>query len=115
MNSNTNSILSLSQRDFNLVKQKDKYSLNIGIKRLVFCLFYSPKCRVCRDFIHLFEGLPSMIAGCTFCVANITNYPEIINMSNQTGNPISVVPTMILYVNGKPYLQYEDDLQIKSI
>jgi hypothetical protein len=56
-----------------------------------------------------FKQLPFNIGGSKFGLTNLSANPDIITMSKKTIAPITSVPYMILYVNSRPFLRFDDD------
>jgi hypothetical protein len=56
-----------------------------------------------------FRQLPFKIGGAKFGLCNIMQNQELIKMANKTIAPIVGVPYMVLYVNTRPFLQFDDD------
>jgi len=54
----------------------------------------------------VFSALPQSIPGCQFAVLNISMYPGVAHKAQQTIAPITHVPFIILYVNGRPFMKY---------
>jgi hypothetical protein len=78
-------------------------------------MFYSPMCRISNELLPKFKHLPQVINGCKFCILNINENQGIISMSRQTIAPIEFVPYIIFYVNGRPFLQYDDDPTLEKM
>ena len=103
-----NSIIRLRLDDFDVQKGTKGNILCVGIKDLSLVMFYSPLCKICESLIQKFRQLPQIINNVKFCVLNINENVGVINMSEQTIAPIKFVPFIVLYVNGRPFLQYDD-------
>ena len=69
-------------------------------------LFFSKQCVHCGDVFPIFTDLHRSIPGCKFAVLNISMYPSVAMKSQQTIAPITHVPFIILYVNGRPFMKY---------
>lgn len=110
-----NSIYFLSDRDFKVSSGTNGNILTTGISGFSMVLFYSTKCVHCKNLIPIFQQLPNRISGCRFVMINITQYPSIIRMSQETKVPIQFVPLIIFYINGKPYLPYKGPFTLNQL
>jgi thioredoxin-like negative regulator of GroEL len=99
-------LLFLTQDDFYIGKGTKGDLLCNSIKGISLVFFYSTRCSYCQNFIPIYKTLPSNIKGCHFAMINVSQNPGVVNMSKQTICEIKYVPYIILYVNGKPYIQY---------
>ena len=93
----------------------DDFQIQRGSKGPILCttlqgfslvLFYSTQCEHCQSLIPIFKRLPGSVGGCQFGMINVSHNKKCILMSRQTIAPISEVPYIVLYVNGKPYMRY---------
>ena len=98
-----------------LFLQSDDFSVQKGMKGDILChtikgysivLFYSTQCVHCHSLIPVFKQLPGTIANCQFAMINVSMQKNVILMSRTTIAPITVVPYIMFYVNGKPYSKY---------
>lgn len=104
-----NSIIRLRLDDFEVQKGAKGQLLCVGIKGISLVMFYSPLCKnICEPLLPQFRQLPNIINSVKFCTININEHVGIIHLSEQTISPIRFVPFIILYVNGRPFLQYDD-------
>ena len=94
----------------------DDFQLTKGIKGNIMCtnipgfsliLFYSTQCSHCQSLIPIFKSLPGTIGGCQFGMINVSHNKKCIMMSRESIAPIEVVPYIILFINGKPYIRYQ--------
>jgi len=94
----------------------DDFGLNKGVRGNIMCntiqgfslvLFYSTQCDHCKELIPIFKQLPGTVGGCQFGMINVSNNRKCVIMSRDTIAPIQVVPYIILYINGKPYMRYQ--------
>jgi thioredoxin-like negative regulator of GroEL len=93
----------------------DDFHIQQGLKGPIMCtkirgfslvLFYSTKCQYCQNLVPIFKRLPGSVGGCQFGMINVSHNRRCVMMSHQTIAPITEVPFVILYVDGKPYLRY---------
>ena len=78
-------------------------------------LFYSTQCQHCQTMIPIFKTLPGSISGCQFGMINVSKNKDIVKLSKETIAPITYVPYVILYHNGKPYMRYDGKSEQKAI
>lgn len=101
-------LLFLDRKHFRVVDGPNNNKL-LGMNVLGFSmvLFYSKKCSHCHTFIPIFKQIPKTISGCKFAMINVSNNPEVAKMSESTITPITYVPYIIFYINGKPFMRYD--------
>lgn len=104
-----NTAISLRADDFEVQNGTKGKILCCNIKGLSLVFFYSPYCNISRDLLPKFSRLPQIINGVRFCFLNINENQNVIAMSSQTISPIEFVPHIVLYFQGKPFLQYDDE------
>lgn len=100
-------LLFLTYEDFFPIKGSKGPMLGNNLKGLSLVFFYSPSCDHCRNLMPIFKMLPNKIGGCQFAMINISQNRQVVEISRQTVVPISYVPYIVLYVNGKPYIRYD--------
>lgn len=110
-----NSIIKLRSDDFNIEQGNKGSVLCNGIKGLSLCLFWSPECNICKILEPSYRKLPSIINNCRFCSINISDNKNVISLSRETIAPIEFVPYIVFYVNGRPFLQYDDEANIEKL
>lgn len=108
-------LLFLSNENFGIRKEQGESVLCNNIKGFSLILFYSTQCKFCKDLIPVFKKLPGTIGGCTFGMINVSNNKQCVNMSLQTKAPIKYVPFIVLYVDGRPLVQYDGKHTISDI
>lgn len=108
-------LLFLSSEDFFIQKFNKVNLLCNNIVGLSLVLFYSNACKFCKNLIPIFKQLPDTVNGCQFAMMNVSNNKQCIVMSTSTTSPIKVVPYVILYMNGKPYMRYQGPHDIREI
>lgn len=103
---------------------KDDFKCMTGSKGTLMCteisgfsliLFYSNACQHCQNMIPIFKNLPGSISGCQFGMINVTKNKDIVKLSKESIAPITYVPYVILYHNGKPYMRYDGPADLKEI
>lgn len=78
-----------------------------NVRGVSLILMYATKCEFCRRLIPIFKRLPGTIGGCQFGMVNIESERELVRLSMNSLVPISYVPLIVLYVNGKPFIRYD--------
>lgn len=110
-----NSLIRLVTQDFSMASGTKGPLLTVGIKGIVLILFWSPSCPLCTNLLPKFQHLPQIISGVKFCVLNINENQQVLAMAKQTIAPIEYVPYIVLYVNGKPFLQFDDEPSLEKL
>jgi thiol-disulfide isomerase/thioredoxin len=110
-------LLYLNSNDFYITEGSKGKVLCNYLKDLTFVLFHADadKCPHCEELIPEFKKLPHFIQSCKFALVNLNKNQDIIAKSNQTIAPVTYVPYMILYVNGRPFLRYEGNRTLKDL
>ena len=101
-----NSLLFLSEQDFSIQQGKKGRIMCTNLSGVSLVLFFSKQCDHCVDVFPTFAALPHGIPGCQFAILNISIFPGVAQKAQQTIAPITHVPFIILYVNGKPFMKY---------
>lgn len=104
-----NNLIKLRHDDFNIQQGTKGPILCTGIKGMSLTMFWSPGCNICKALFPIFQQLPQIVNGVNFCLLNINENQQVLSMSSQTIAPIEVVPYIVMYVNGTPFLQYDDE------
>ena len=99
-------LLFLSNEDFVLSKGTKGNILCTSIPGFSLILFYSTQCPHCQNLLPIFKRLPGSINGCQFGIINVSTNKSCIRMSKDTITPITYVPLIIFYINGRPYHKY---------
>lgn len=110
-----NSLIFLSEQDFSVQQGKKGQVLCNNLSGVTLLLFYSKQCPHCGDVFSEFNSLPKMIPGCQFALLNISTHPNVAYMSQKTIAPITHVPFIILYVNGRPFMKYNGEKTADAI
>jgi thiol-disulfide isomerase/thioredoxin len=100
-------LLFLTFDDFSIKNGKNGLILCQSIPGFSLILFYSKKCQHCKELLPIFYDLPKIIVGCQFGLLNISANSQVAEMSKRTIVPIEYVPSIILYVDGKPFMKYD--------
>ena len=99
-------LLFLTSEDFSVAKGQKGDILCNNIKGYSIVLFYSTHCVHCQTLTPIFKGLPGTIGNCQFAMINVSTQKNVVAMSRNTIAPITFVPYIIFYVNGKPFMKY---------
>lgn len=110
-----NSLLFLTQSDFSIQQGKKGNILCTNLSGVSLVLFYSKQCPHCSDVFPVFQTLPRIVPGCQFALLNISAYPGVAGMSQKTIAPLTHVPFIILYVNGRPFMKYNGQKSLNAI
>jgi len=108
-------LLFLCSNDFKNTKGPKGDLMCCRIQGMSLVLFYSTKCVYCKELIPIFKNLPGTIKGCQFAMINISVNKDCVKMSKQTLAPLVFVPTIILYIDGKPFVKYNGEYSMSSI
>lgn len=99
-------LLFLNSEDFQIQRGQKGSILCTNIQGFSLILFYSTQCEHCQSLIPIFKRLPGSVGGCQFGMINVSHNKQSVIMSRQTIAPIKVVPYIVLYINGRPYMRY---------
>ena len=99
-------LLFLTSEDFGVTSGNKGDILCHGIPGFSLILFYSTQCVHCQTLIPIFKKLPGSIGGCQFGMINVSTNKKCIRLSKDTITPITYVPYIILYIQGKPFMKY---------
>lgn len=106
----------LSYEDFSIQPaKKGGHVLCNNIEGVSLVLIYSQQCPHCNDIFPHFKNLPRIIPQCKFALLNINKNEQVAHMSSKTIAPITYVPFMILYVNGRPAMKYNGEKTTTAI
>jgi len=97
------SVQQLTSQHFTVTGQQKK-TLNLRAGGNVMVLFKMQNCPGCRGF----EPILHQLAGegrypVTYATIDVGVYRDVAARSKQTTAPITAVPTIILYIDGRPY------------
>ena len=109
-------LLFLTNEDFKHEKDVRGTILCHTISGYSLVLYYSKYCQYCEKLLDIFKKLPGSIGGCKFAIMNITRNKEFMELSNNTITPLKYVPYIVLYIDGKPIMNYKgqyDENEIK--
>ena len=110
-----NGLAILSEDDLVLQKGTKDNIMCTTIRGLSLILFYSTQCKFCKELVPIFKSLPGNVPGCQFGVINVSNNKRSVLMSRDTVVPIDVVPFILLFYDGKPYMRYKGPYEIHEL
>ena len=108
-------LLFLAKDDFKQISGNRGTLMCTEISGFSLILFYSTQCTFCQNMMPIFKTLPGSISGCQFGMINVSKNKDIVRLSKETIAPITYVPYVILYHNGKPYMRYDGPADLKAI
>jgi hypothetical protein len=108
-------LLFLNSDDFSVQKGAKGNILCHNIPGYALILFYSTHCVHCQSLIPNFKQLPGTIGGCQFGMINVSTNKVCIEASKNTIAPITYVPYILLYINGRPFMVYKGPYEIEEI
>lgn len=109
-------LLFLTSDDFEIkTDKKNNNILEHSVRGFTLILFYSTNCVHCNRLIPILKQLPGSISGCLFGMINVNKNTLVIKKSQNTITPLTYVPYIILYYNGRPYMRYDGPSTINDI
>ena len=108
-------LLFLTSDDFQLLRGSKGNIMGTTIPGFSLILFYSTQCSHCQKFIPVFKKLPGAVSGCQFGMINVSTNKQCVVLSRNTITPITYVPYIILYINGRPFMKYQGPYDINEI
>ena len=110
-----NGLLYLTTEEFKVGKGTKGPILCNTIRGYSLVLFYSTSCKYCHTLIPIFTELSAKLNGCKFGMLNVGINAQLIQMAKQTITPIQYVPYVVLYNNGRPFIEYKGAHTFESI
>jgi hypothetical protein len=82
---------------------------------VLFVMFHADPnvCQYCEAAKPEFMQLGQVIAGAKFGLCNLSRCKGLVQTSFQTITPLDKVPLFILFVNGRPFMNYAGEKQLK--
>jgi thiol-disulfide isomerase/thioredoxin len=108
-------LLFLNSDDFNIQQGTKGNIMCHNVRGFSLILFYSTHCIHCQGLIPIFKKLPGTIGGCQFGMVNISTNRPCVKMSESTIAPITYVPYIVLYVDGRPFMVYKGPYNSEEI
>jgi thiol-disulfide isomerase/thioredoxin len=100
-------LLFLTSDDFQVQRGTKGNIMCHGIPGFSLILFYSTHCTHCQTLIPIFKKMPGTINGCQFGMINVSTNRKCVQMSKNSIAPVSYVPYIVLYINGRPFMVYK--------
>jgi thiol-disulfide isomerase/thioredoxin len=94
---------------------KQQKTLGINLNGNVLVFFKMTGCQNCSTFEPVYGQLATKEHRVMFAVADVSQYRDIVNMSRNTLTPIQAVPSLILYINGRPHAKFNGTKNIPSL
>ena len=110
-----NSIIRLRTEDLSIEQGTRGAVLANHIKGLSIAMFWSPGCKISVALEPHFRRLPQIFNNVKCLMLNINDNKNVIELSRQTIAPIDFVPYIVFYVNGRPFLQYDDEPNFEKL
>jgi hypothetical protein len=110
-----NSLIFLTDQDFSVQQGKKGNVLCNTLPGISLVLFFSKQCTHCHTMLQFYPIIAQAVPACQIALLNISSYPRVARMSQQTIAPITYVPFMILYVNGRPFVKYNGPKTLQDI
>lgn len=98
------SVYFLGSNDFDIVDGQLFYKN--AKPELTLILFYSPDCPHCGPILPLIQQLSARLHGCKYALINVKENYAAVAKSKDTSTPVTYVPTILLYYNGRPFQRY---------
>lgn len=108
-------LLFLAIEDFKQTQGNKGTVMCTEIAGFSLILFYSTQCHYCQEMIPVFRKLPGSLSGCQFGMINVSKNKDIVRLSKATIAPITYVPYIILYYNGRPHMRYDGPADLATI
>ena len=108
-------LLFLAIEDFKQTQGNKGAVMCTEISGFSLILFYSTQCTYCQEMIPIFRKLPGSLSGCQFGMINVSKNKDIVRLSKSTIAPITYVPYIILYYNGRPHMRYDGPAELNAI
>ncbi len=110
-----NGLLHLGEKDFYIEQGQKGPVVCTSLKGIVFVFFHADKgqCHHCDLADPEFSQLPQFVSGSKFACCNLYRCPMLQQKSLQTITPFKKVPAFIVFVNGKPFMNYEGERTLK--
>ena len=104
-----NNFLYLNENDFFIGKGVRGPIACCNVPGIVFVMFMADPnvCKYCELAKPEFMQLPKIIQGAKFAACNLSRCKNLMEHSKQTTTPLTSVPGFILFVNNKPWIQYD--------
>lgn len=95
--------------NFNILKTFKGDVVEFLSKDLTVILFYRNEehRKDSDEFKRVFAEIETTGIECKFGIINIDQYPDAAEMASQTKTPITSIPYVVIYAQGRPYMSYQ--------
>lgn len=104
----------LDSSNFVLIGTQNK-TLGINLSGPVLVFFKMAESDPCKIFEPVFVSLSNSDLRVAYAVLDVSRYRDVVLWSRKTSTPITGVPVLILYVNGKPHAKFNGTKNIPSL
>lgn len=108
------SISFLDSSNFVLIGNQNK-SLGVNISGPLLVFFKMPSSPPCQEFEPTFAKLSGTDKRVSYGVIDVQRHKDVVLWSRNTSTPITGVPILILYLNGKPHAKFNGTKNIPSL
>jgi len=109
-------IVQLSDTHFSLVgRQKKAMVVNFSDPILIFFKMPPNMCQGCAAFMPVFKQLSESDRRVAYGVLDVSTYRNVVMMARETTTPINNVPSLILYINGKPHTRFNGNKNVQHL
>ena len=108
------SINFLTSHHFVVLGTRQK-TLGINVQGNVFVFFKMQGCDSCAQFEPIFAQLSRQEGRVNCAILDVTQNRDVVIWSRNTSTPITAVPVLILYINGRPHAKFNGTKNIPSI
>lgn len=98
----------LTSKDFTIID--GELSL-VNTRGFTLVFFTAPQCTYCDEFKPYFEYVSRIVRGCNFYFCDMSEERQLEQTALYTKTPITYVPLVLLFANGKVIKQYFPDEQ----
>jgi thiol-disulfide isomerase/thioredoxin len=105
----------LSEPNFRLVQGKKGALLGIDMKGYNLVFFYTDECKICSQFKPQYFATAQRMGKMRFSLVNLSKNRRIIDMSKQTIMPLTKVPHIVFYNDGRPVATYTGTHNVESL
>ena len=105
----------LGEQDFFLSQGTSGMVVSCNQRGICFVMFHADTgvCPHCDNAKPEFQQLSRIIPGARFGLCNMSRCPNLMAQSLRTQTPLNRVPVFLLFINGRPWLTYAGEKQVK--
>lgn len=105
-------VLQLTDTQFS---NTDGQVMRCNIPGIVFVMFKKTNCDWCKAAMLALNRLAKYDLRIKWAVIDVGSYKNVTAMARESSTPIKGVPTFILYVNGRPHINYKGKRTVENI